>query len=644
VKIRLAVAAAIIGALALPSAAWGHANLVRTIPANGASVPKAPHEVRVVFDDVVRIGPGIEAIRNGDGPVLSGRVHVVGGRTLVIPLRDELRNGAYSVRWSIISDDGHLESGVIAFAVGAGAPRPTAALAAEATGPRAGDVAARWVFYAGLLVAVGIALLALAAPPLDWERIALVLSTSAVVAAVGAGDEAHRIGLGTRAGTALGAAALLAVVVATLAGAGTLDRRALRPAVLFTPLLVLPTAFGGHAYDRGVNRLNVAADALHVLGASAWVGALVGLVVFRDAPRRRAIALAAGGVALLAVTGVVRAWFELLHLAQLWNTSYGQTLLVKTGLLAAALLGGWLLRGRINRRAGFELVLVGGIVVAVSVLVLLRPGRNVVAAAAGPTWVSTAEPAPSPPAPAPGAVVTAKELGQLGVALELEPRRTTAIMLSPAGGGLSGLDVRINGAEATPCGSGCYQVDRAPGARVALQIDRFGPTLRTTFDVPRTATPADALLRRITARYHRLRSVSYFERLASSPSDYVTALWRLESPNRVSYRIPGGAAGIIVGQRRWDRSKPNAPWQPSQQTLLPQPATQWLGPSNAHVVSSDGATKTLTFVDAATPAYFRLVVDAKTLLPRVLHMTASAHFMVDRYLRFNAPRAIYPPR
>jgi hypothetical protein len=25
-------------------------------------------------------------------------------------------------------------------------------------------------------------------------------------------------------------------------------------------------------------------------------------------------------------------------------------------------------------------------------------------------------------------------------------------------------------------------------------------------------------------------------------------------------------------------------------------------------------------------------------------MTAASHFMVDRYVRFNAPRAIYPPR
>src|SRR5436190_3090566 len=641
---RLVVLALALVALALPGTAFGHASLVRTVPADGASVPTPPRDVRVVFDDVVRVGPGVEAIRNGGGSVLAGSARVVAGRTLVVPLRAGLRHGAYSVRWSIVSDDGHLESGVIAFAVGSGAPRPTAALAAEATGPRAGDVAARWVFYAGLLVAVGVSFFVLAANPRDGERVALLLSTSAVVAAVGAGEEAHRIGLATRAGTAIGAAALLAVLVATVAGAATLDRRALRPAVLLAPLLVLPPAFSGHAFDRGVSRVNVAADALHVAGAAAWVGALLGLVLFRDTPRRRTVALAVGGVVVLAVTGAVRAWSELPHVSQLWNTSYGRTLLVKTGILGLALAGGWLLRARIRRRAAFELVLVAGVVVGVSVLVLLRPGRNVLAAASAPTRVSTAEPGPPPPPPPSGAVVVAKELGDLGIALQLEPRRTTAIVLSPAGGGLSGLDVRLNGSEATACGHGCYRIDRAPGRRVEVQVDRFGPTLRTTFDVPHNARPAGALVERITRRYRDLRSVSYLERLASSPAHSVTALWRLEHPNRLAYQIPGGAEGIVVGGRRWERSAPDAAWQPSQQTLLPQPATLWSSAADAHVIAADSSTKTLTFLDPGTPAYFRIVVDAKTLLPRSVHMTASAHFMVDRYLRFNAPRAIYPPR
>jgi hypothetical protein len=315
---------------------------------------------------------------------------------------------------------------------------------------------------------------------------------------------------------------------------------------------------------------------------------------------------------------------------------------VKTGGLLVAVAAGWLLRDRIRERAGVELALAAGLVVAVSVLVLLVPGRNF--ASLVPVRVSTAEPSPPPPLPDRSAVTLAKELGELGVAVELEPKRTTAIVLSPGGGGLSGLDVHLNGIEARPCGHGCYRTDEAPGASVAVQIDRFGPTLRTTFDVPATTSPGDALLRRVEDRYRTLRSVFYLERLASGPAHALTALWRLEYPNRLEYQIPNGTAGIVIGNRRWDRTTPDAAWQESAQTQLPQPATLWSSIANVHVVASDPDTKTLTFIDPETPAFFEVVIDMRTKLPRTVRMTASAHFMVDRYVRFNAPRAIHPPR
>ena len=639
-KKRLSLIALVLVALALPASASAHARLVRTIPANGAVVARAPTQIRVVFDDVVRIGPGIAAIRNGGGSVLGKRASVAGGRTLVVPLRPGLADGAYSARWAVVSDDGHIETGVIAFAIGKG--KPTAALAAEDNGPQAADIVARWIFYAGLLVAVGLALYGLVASPRDGERAALLLSTACVLVAVGAGEEAHRVGLDTRAGRSLGSELIVAVVVATMAGAATLDRRILRPAFVLALALVVAPAFAGHAYDHGVSRVNVPVDALHIAGAAAWVGALAGLVAFRDVERRRVTLLALAGVLLLAATGIVRAWSELLRLSQLWDTSYGQSLLVKTGVLVAALGLGWQLRARARRRAGAELVFIAGIVGAVSVLVLLPPGRSI--QAAPPIRISTAEPSPPPPVPPRGALVIAKEVGDLGVALHLEPRRTTAIVLSPAGGGLSGLDVRLNGHGASACGRGCYSVDRPPGAAVDVQIDRFGPTLRATFDVPTDTRPAADLLRRIEVRYRTLRSVFFLERLASSPTHAVSALWRLEAPDRLAYQIPGGAEGLVVGSRRWDRSTPDTPWRESSQTQLPQPATQWSSIADVNVVAADAETKTLTFVDPTTPAYFEVVVDAHTLLPRSVRMTAAAHFMVDRYIRFNAPRAIYPPR
>jgi copper transport protein len=373
VKLRLAIT--ILAALAAPSAAWAHATLIRTDPANGAVLARPPADVRVVFDDTVSVGPGIEAIRNGGGSVLAGRSHVEGARTLVVPVRRGLADADYSVRWSIISDDGHLESGVLAFAVGVGTRVPTPGLSAESTRPSAGAVASRWLFLAAVLGAVGISLFALIAGARE-EAIALTLSSAAVVAALGAAEEAHRVGLQTRAGTAFGAGFVAAVVVASLAGAATLERRALLPATVLALGLAIVPSVGGHALDPGLNRVNVVADVLHVLGAAAWVGALLGLLLVRDAPRRRAVMLAAVGVVLLGATGVVRASFELLHLSQLWNTSYGVTLMVKTAILIVALAAGWFARARIRVRASIELGLVALLVVAVAVLVLLRPGRN----------------------------------------------------------------------------------------------------------------------------------------------------------------------------------------------------------------------------------------------------------------------------
>jgi copper transport protein len=638
VTFRLAIA--ILAVLAVPSTAWAHATLVRTDPANGSVLARPPAVVRVVFDDTVQVGPGIEAIRNGGRSVLSGRPHVE-GRTLVVPVRHGLADGAYSVRWSIISDDGHLESGVLAFAVGVGRPPPTAALSAESTRPTAGDVAWRWLFLAGVLGAAGISLFALVARARD-ETIALTLSTAAVLAALGAAEEAHRVGLHARAGTAFGAGFVAAVVVASLAGAATLDRRALRPALLLALGLAIVPSVAGHALDPGLNRVNVVADVLHVLGAAAWVGALLGLVLVRNAPRRRAIALAAAGVVVLGVTGVVRASFELLHLSQLWSTSYGLTLLAKTAVLVAALAAGWFVRSRIRLRASVELGLVSLLVIAVAILVLLRPGRN---AAAGPLQqVQATQLSPAPPPPPPGAYVLAKEAGPLGLVLAVEPRRITAIVLSPAGGGLNGLDVRLDGHTTTTCGQGCYRADLAPGPKVGVEIGRFGPTRQTSFVLPRFPRAAADLVRRLRKRYRALTSVQYLEHLRSDETHAITARWLLEKPDRVKYVIPGGAQGIVVGERRWDRTAPNGRWQESAQTTLPQPATQWNYATNAYVISADGATKTVSFADPTIPAFFTVTLETKNLLPRVLHMTAAAHFMTDRYESFNLPRAIFPPR
>jgi copper transport protein len=631
-----------LAALLAPASAWAHASLVRTDPGNGAVLARSPAVVRVVFDDVVRVGPGIAAIRNGGGSILRGAARVQGKRTLVMPIRRDLPNGDYSVRWSIVSDDGHLESGVLAFAVGLARASPVAGLPAGATGPTVDSVGARWLLFAGVLGAAGIALFTFVVRPRDLERIPLVLSTAGVLAALGAAEEVHRVGLSTRDGKALGVAFVLALLVATGGAAATLSGRALRPALRVALLLAVVPSFAGHALDPGLGWVDVVADVLHVAAASAWVGVLLGLVAARGADVRRAGALALVAVALLGITGVTRALAELAALSQLWSTSYGRVLLVKTGLLLGALVAGWFVRTRPRERAVVELVLVAALVVAVSVLVELRPGRNVTTAGAE---VQAAQPSPPPPPPPMGAVVVAREAGPLGVAIAVEPKRLTATILSPAGGGLSGLRVHIDGTLAVSCGSGCYTaVGVAPGRVVSVEVEGFGPRQHVTLAVPLEAVPADALVRRARAVYRALRSVSYRERLASDVTHAIVAHWILEKPNRVEYSIPGGAQGIIIGAKRWDREKPDGRWIESAQTPLPQPAPQWTYATNAHVLAQTSTTTTVSFVDPSVPAWFTVTFDRRTLRPRVLRMTASAHFMVDTYRAFNEPPVIRPPR
>jgi hypothetical protein len=151
-------------------------------------------------------------------------------------------------------------------------------------------------------------------------------------------------------------------------------------------------------------------------------------------------------------------------------------------------------------------------------------------------------------------------------------------------------------------------------------------------------------MRRARAAYRSLRSVVYEERLASSPTNVLVTRWRLEHPNRLEYRIAGGAEAIVVGNRRWDRPRPGTPWVESSQTPLPQPAPPWTYPANAHVIASTSRTMTVSFADPTTPAYFTVVLDRMTLLPHVVHMTAASHFMTERYRGFNLPPAVRPPR
>jgi copper transport protein len=630
--------------LALPETGLAHARLLRTVPGDGSVVGSAPTRVRVVFDDNVRPVSGIRAIRNTGGSVLGGMPRIVGGRVLVIPLRTGLGDGDYTVLWRVLSDDGHTVSGVLAFGVGAGRAPPQAALSAG-NGPSAQDVVSRLLFFAGLLTAAGAACFRFAV-----GRVPLRLMLGAfLLVFIGASGMAHDVSLSTRFGTVIGVAAVVSGLGAVLAAvAPVLPRLEPLPFLAGLALLPLPT-LAGHSLDRGRPLLEPAVDFLHVAAASFWLGGLVALASALMGPGDRAPMLrrfsnvALVSVAVLAATGVIRAFAELSSLGQLWSTGYGRLLIVKTALLAALVTIGWLNRYRLvprlsldglRRSVAVELAVFAGLVAAVALLTDLRPGRDRVARAA------VVEAKGPPPSPAVGMWVQARESGAFGVALAVHPPDAEVFVIGPDNLGVNGLAVKVDGVAARSCGAGCYRASfSAAGRAVAVSVG--GRVL--VFQVPARARPAGAIVARATQAFRRLRSVDYLERLASDPRNKVVAEFTLERPNRLEYRIRGGADGIIIGPRRWDRQR-GGKWVPSPQDVTPQPEPIWAGHStNAYLLESTPTTYVVSFFKPTGPVWFTLRLDRKTLLPRSLRMTAAAHFMTHRYTSFNAPRKIRAP-
>ena len=110
------------------------------------------------------------------------------------------------------------------------------------------------------------------------------------------------------------------------------------------------------------------------------------------------------------------------------------------------------------------------------------------------------------------------------------------------------------------------------------------------------------------------------------------------------------AGFIVLGERRWDRDRPGAPWRRSRQLpalRVPQPA--WGGrATNAHLLGTGRVAgrrvRIVSFANPSTPAWFTVWIDRATYRPLRLRMVAPAHFMTHRYLDFNRPLTIRPPR
>jgi copper transport protein len=359
-------------ALAFPASALAHATLEKTTPSFRQELKQAPTEIRLSFDQRVKLIPGAVKVLSTDGKNYAGAARVQGAE--LIARVSPLKTGAYTVRWHALSADSHVVSGVWTFGVHVPAPAVTDAYGAG--GPTRTEDVVRWLWFLGLALTIGalglrlIVLRGLAVPrPLE-RRIAVAAGLGCVVALQGGiaafslrAEDALQLPFGrflygdlsplaqTRFGVAFVTMTLVFALVLALAYLSWLLDRVefLVPAFALAVVFAGGLSVSGHdAVDPGSSWKTEIADWVHLSAASLWIGGLatMALLLWTGAPDLRRAAflrfsrLATVLIALVLGAGTYIAIVRLPHLSDLWSTGYGRVLVVKVSLVGCALLWG----------------------------------------------------------------------------------------------------------------------------------------------------------------------------------------------------------------------------------------------------------------------------------------------------------------
>ena len=125
-RIRLvALAAALALLIVFPAIVSAHAQLTASTPTADSTVDAFPPEIVLTFDDpLLAETSSFEVIDATGASVLTGSVDATDAHVMRATA-GPLGAGAFEVRWTAATDDGHIERGTFGFTVTAGAD-PTA--------------------------------------------------------------------------------------------------------------------------------------------------------------------------------------------------------------------------------------------------------------------------------------------------------------------------------------------------------------------------------------------------------------------------------------------------------------------------------------------------------------------------------------
>ncbi|HEY7478710.1 MAG TPA: CopD family protein, partial [Actinomycetota bacterium] len=283
------------------------------------------------------------------------------GRTLTTSVRPGLPDGAYTVAWRVVSSaDGHPTTGSFAFGIGAPPPDTGGGGDQGSPPPSPLSVWAKTELYAGVMLLLAVGVVGLGRFRGRPSSLPVVAAIGAMLATLGAVllliAEQRSLGVSmsdlVRSDTGrpylwLLGAVLVADVFVAVGAARARSRPALWGAAGAAAAAMLVRATSGHAAAADPPGLQEGLQWAHFLAAGVWIGGLVLLFLLaRDAGHppveeaRRFSALAGWMVAVVVVTGFLRAWNELGGAAwvlRAFESSYGTTLLIKVAVVIAVI-------------------------------------------------------------------------------------------------------------------------------------------------------------------------------------------------------------------------------------------------------------------------------------------------------------------
>ncbi len=397
------------GASARP--AWAHAGLRSSDPPAGTVFAVPPTVVRLTFLEVPEPSLAVIRVSAADGSsYATGPPEAMPGDDLTLAVPVQLPDHrTYTVSWRVVSAvDGHSAAGSFSFGVGVlpeQLPASTANRAQSTLSPL--ELLGRWAFSLGIIAVLGAAVAELrrfagTSGSSLMGSAGLASAWFGLVMLGGAQRRAAGVPLADLLGTSIGHALVWRAVALGVVAAGLLLGRTGRPhlarraawvTVAAASVAVAAHVAAGHAGARGSFRgPSVIAQWVHVVAVSIWAGGLAALLVgIRGAPSedkaasvRRFSAVAAPALAVIVVTGVLRAIGGLSTWSQLGSTAYGRSVVTKLALVATIVGLAAANRRRnvpvaatslrlLRRLAGGELALAIGALVAAALLASLPP-------------------------------------------------------------------------------------------------------------------------------------------------------------------------------------------------------------------------------------------------------------------------------